>query len=107
MAAPLGNQNAKKAKRWQDALVKALARYESSDGKIKAGEALDKIAEGVVIDALAGDKDARAEIGNRLDGKPHQSVGVAGDDEGGSMKLEHILIRAVDAATDRSTPESP
>lgn len=79
MAAPLGNQNAKKAKRWQDALVKALARFENDELKIKAGEALDKIAEGVVLDALKGDKDARAEIGNRLDGKPPQGIG--GDDD--------------------------
>lgn len=80
MAAPLGNQNAKKAKRWQDALNKALARFESDELKVKAGEALDKIAEGVVMDALKGDKDARAEIGNRLDGKPAQAI-IGGDED--------------------------
>jgi len=87
VAAPLGNQNARKAKRWQDALNKALARYESEDGKIRAGEALDKIAEGVVIDALAGDKDARAEIGNRLDGKPAQAI-IGGEDDDPPLKVE-------------------
>jgi hypothetical protein len=79
VAAPVGNQNAKKAKRWQDALNKALARYESEDGKIKAGEALDKVAETVVLQALAGNKDAWQEIGNRLDGKVPQPV--VGDDD--------------------------
>ena len=72
MGAPSGNQNAKKAKRWQDALWKALQRFESRD--IKAGEALDKLAERVVLDALGGSKDAWQEIGNRLDGKPHQTI---------------------------------
>ena len=76
--------------------MKALARFETDDGKVKAGEALDKIAEGLVRDAVAGDKDARKEIGERLDGKAHQSVGVAGDDAGGPVKIEQILIRAVD-----------
>lgn len=76
--APLGNQNAKKAKRWQDALNKALARYASAE--VTAGEALDKIAETVVIQALAGSKDAWQEIGNRLDGKVPQPV-VGDDDE--------------------------
>lgn len=79
MAAPVGNQNAKKAKRWQDALVKALARFTTDDGKIQAGQALDKIAEVVVLRALAGDKDSIAEIGNRLDGKPAQAI--VGDDD--------------------------
>lgn len=86
MAAPVGNQNAKKAKRWQDALVKALARYENEEGKIQAGQALDKIAELVVMKALLGDKDSIAEIGNRLDGKPAQVI--AGDDDLPPVKVE-------------------
>jgi hypothetical protein len=71
--APLGNQNAAKAKRWQDALWKALQRYSTDD--VPAGQALDKIAEKVVKDALTGSKDAWQEIGNRLDGKPAQIIG--------------------------------
>lgn len=89
MAAPLGNQNAKKAKRWQDALVKALARYENEEGKIAAGQALDKIAELVVMKALLGDKDSIAEIGNRLDGKPAQAI--VGDDDHPPVKMEGCL----------------
>ena len=77
MPAPKGNHNAAKGKRWQDALHKALTRFQTDDGAIKAGEALDKIAETVVKLALMGEKDAWQEIGNRLDGKPHQSMDVA------------------------------
>lgn len=101
--APVGNQNAKKAKRWQDALNKALARFESPDGSIKAGEALDKIAETVVIQALAGSKDAWQEIGNRLDGKVPQAI--IGDSESDPISIKEILIRGVDATSDRPSTE--
>lgn len=90
-----GNQNAKKAKRWQDALNKALARFENAEAKVQAGEALDKIAETVVTQALAGNKDAWLEIGNRLDGKVPQAL-IGGDDEDAPIRVEQILIRAVD-----------
>jgi hypothetical protein len=69
MAAPHGNQNAKKAKDWENALRRVLAQYENVEAKISKGEALTKIAEQCVVQAIAGDKDARAEIANRLDGK--------------------------------------
>jgi hypothetical protein len=99
--APVGNQNAAKAKRWQDALHKALARFETEDGKIKAGQALDKIAERVVEKALSGDKDSIAEIGNRLDGKPAQAITVAGDEDGGpiqhSLTVEFVNERGTEA----------
>ena len=88
MGAPVGNQNAAKAKRWQDALHKALTRFESDDGKVKAGEALDKIAETVVSKALAGDKDAWQEIGNRLDGRVPQAI--VGDDGEPPVRVEQI-----------------
>lgn len=78
--APIGNKNAAKAKAWADALRKALAQYEA-DG-IPQGQALSKIAERVVIQALAGEKDAIQEIGNRLDGKAAQSVEMSGPDGG-------------------------
>jgi len=104
VAAPLGNQNAAKAKRWQDALNKALARYSTEDGKIKAGEALDKVAETVVGKALAGDKDAWQEIGNRLDGKPAQAI-IGGNDDDPPISIKEILIRGVDAVGDRPPEE--
>lgn len=92
--APLGNQNAKKAKRWQDALNKALARFATEDGKVKAGEALDKIAETVVIQALAGDRDAWQEIGNRLDGKVAQAI-IGGDDGDPPVRIARIELVAL------------
>ena len=83
--APLGNQNASKGKRWAQALDKALKQFEDKKLKVKAGEALDRIARNVVKEALLGDFWATAEIGNRLDGKAPQSVEVAG-----SIEHKHV-----------------
>lgn len=75
MAAPLGNQNAAKAKIWEQALKRALARY--SGKNVDAG--LDVLADKVVVAATEGDQWAITEIGNRMDGKP--ATVVAGDAE--------------------------
>lgn len=91
--APQGNQNAAKGKRWQDALVKALAQYENKEGKIKRGQALAKVAEMVVMRALVGDKDAWKEIGDRLDGKAAQSLEVTGDpDNPVENRIEYHIV---------------
>jgi hypothetical protein len=93
MAAPIGNQNAKNAKRWQYALRRALARAE---GTIDSG--LDKIADKVVAAAIAGERWAVEEVGNREDGKPAQAVAVSGDGEGGAIPLS-LSVGYVDPAT--------
>jgi hypothetical protein len=71
-----GNHNAAKARRWQKALERALAR---DGGTVDGG--LDPIADDVVRRAKAGDQAAQTEIGNRLDGKPAQQVTLMGDSE--------------------------
>ena len=83
MAAPIGNNNKTKNKPWADAIARALARYEG--GKENA---LNLIADQLVIDAINGDKDARTEIGNRMDGKPAQSMTVGGDSD---APVEHVF----------------
>lgn len=76
-----GNRNAAKNKDWESALRRVIATFELKDDagvvKVARGEALRKIAEQCVMQAIAGDKDARAEIANRLDGKPTEHVQVA------------------------------
>jgi hypothetical protein len=67
--AGFGNQNAKKAKIWEQALKRALARW--SGETVHAG--LDKIADTVVRAAGAGDMWAIKEIGDRVDGRAAQS----------------------------------
>ena len=67
-----GNKNAAKGKTWADALRKALLQY--SDDDVPRKEALFRIATVVVQKALAGDSTAVREIGDRLDGKPAQTI---------------------------------
>jgi len=74
--APLGNINASKNKRWCEAINKALKQYNKGD--VAQGHALDRIASRLVDMAIQGDsqefKDSMREIGDRLDGKAHQSL---------------------------------
>lgn len=74
--APVGNQNAVRAKKWREAIMRALAR---KSGSVDAGldAAADKLA-ALAIDE--GDKWALEEIGDRLDGKPAQSLEHSGPD---------------------------
>jgi hypothetical protein len=69
MAAPVGNSNAKKGREWFDALRKECVQR----------KALEALATKVVDLALAGERWAVEEVANRFDGKPAQSVTVAGD----------------------------
>jgi hypothetical protein len=76
MAAPKGNANAARGKVWREALDKAVKQYVNKEAGIERGQALFKIATRVVEQALDGNTNAITEIGNRLDGKPHQSMDI-------------------------------
>jgi hypothetical protein len=67
-----GNNNATKGKPWRDAIDRALAAREKSrvDGK----KALDELAEQLLVAVANGEGWAVKELGDRLDGKPAQSV---------------------------------
>lgn len=99
MGAPVGNQNAKKAKRWADAVNRALARVAEGQG-VEAG--LDKCADQLVAAAVKGEQWALRELGDRVDGKPAQTI--AGDPDA-PLEIREILIRAVDATGDRPSKE--
>lgn len=73
--APTGNQNARKAKIWQQAIKRALARKVNST--VDAG--LDSLADKLVEAGLNGDQWALIEIGNRMDGRPAQEVDIAAE----------------------------
>jgi hypothetical protein len=71
MSAPVGNQNAKKGKSWAEAVKRAIrAKY----GK-EWDEALQDLAAKLVDEADKGDLQALKEVGDRIDGKPKQTVG--------------------------------
>ena len=74
MAAPHGNQNAAKAKVWSAAIQRALDKR-----GVSRIEALDALAEKLLAKCDEGDLPALKELGDRLDGKPAQSITVGGD----------------------------
>lgn len=80
MGAPLGNQNAAKAKVWQAAIMRALDKR----SKLAQREALDDLAEALLDKAGEGDLAALKELGDRLDGRPAQAI-TGG--EGGPLEM--------------------
>ena len=101
MAAPLGNQNAKKAKIWTEAIKRALARLsaESGDELPSVDKGLDRLASRMVNAAAHGDEAAFAniveKIGDRLEGKPAQAI-VGGDEGDNPIAVSVIQIKAID-----------
>ena len=72
--APKGSRNKAKGTEWSDQLRWALANYTNAESGIARGQALRAIAEKVVEQAVGGEWKAIEEIGNRLDGKPAQTI---------------------------------
>lgn len=84
MSAPIGNQFAVKAKRWSAAIDRALANR----SKARGIEALDELAEKLLLAAEQGDLTALKELGDRLEGKPAQII--SGPD-GGDVPFKFSL----------------
>ena len=72
--APKGSRNKAKGTEWSDHLRWALANYTNVESGIERGQALRAIAETVVAQAVGGEWKAIEEIGNRLEGKPAQTI---------------------------------
>ncbi len=84
MAAPAGNQNAAKGKKWREAIARALAR---KCGSVEQG--LDAAADKLAILAIdESDKWALEEIGNRFDGRPAQAI-IGGEEDDPAIKHQH------------------
>lgn len=88
MAAPKKAVGAKSDKIWRDALMRAVHRQSAGSGSPKR---IEKIADVVVFLALSGDMQAAKEIGDRLDGRPAQSVAVGQDPNLQPLAVEHIV----------------
>jgi len=84
VGAPLGNDNHRKGKPFQDALRRAVAQNPQ-----KLRNAADKVLEL----AEAGEAWAVKEIADRLDGKSHQSTSL--EDADGNNLLQAIEVRFV------------
>lgn len=73
MGAPVGNTNAASAHVWKSAIERALAKR----SRLAQKEAIDELAEKLLEQCDKGDMTALRELGDRLDGKPHQTVAAA------------------------------
>lgn len=79
MGAPLGNQNAAKAKRWTAAVERALERRATGQptptDQSDFMKGIDAAADEFVAQLFASkDLGYFKELGDRLDGKPNQSI---------------------------------
>lgn len=69
--APEGNTNAAKGARWRAAIDRALERRSKSEGIQELDRLADKFLDEVEAQGINGYK----ELADRLDGKPHQTIG--------------------------------
>lgn len=82
MAAPHKAVGPKSDKIWRDAIMLAIKR-DAEEG----GRHLDRLARKLIEKAAEGDVSALKEIGDRLDGKPSQSVAVGQDPDLGPLTV--------------------
>lgn len=85
-----GNSNARKGSIIRGAIRRALA-----EDAAKGRETLQEVIRKMVEDAAAGDRDARKELFDRLDGKPTQTQIVQGDEDGGPVR-KSLEVRFVE-----------
>lgn len=85
MAAPKNPRGQKPEKIWRDAVMRAVKRRLEGE----KGQYLERLADQLVAEGLDGNVVALKEIGDRLDGKPAQTI--AGDNE---QPLE-MVVRVV------------
>lgn len=97
MAAPVGNQNAAKAKVWAAAIARALDRRKPADERIKV---IDELADKLIDSCLMGDLAALKELGDRLDGKPAQTIGGDPDAPLYIHQVERTIVRPNPTASD-------
>ena len=75
--APVGNTNAKRGAEWREAIKRALTRASERLGngdEIGYRRGLDLVADKFIAAASDGEAWAIKELGDRMDGKPHQSI---------------------------------
>jgi len=88
MGAPVGNQNAANAKIWTAAIQRALKKRSKIAGK----EAIDELAETLLELCDAKELSALKEFGDRMEGKPAQSVLLGNDPDNPITKVENEII---------------
>ena len=92
MAAPAGNQNAARAKVWRAAIERALERR--SQSRTDGIKEIDALADQLLTLVSKGDITAIKEFGDRIDGKPAQSL-VGGEEGDNPIRLEAVVVKLV------------
>jgi len=87
MAAPIGNQNAARAKVWRSAIERALERRSVS--RVDGIKEIDALADELLKLVASGDLAALKEFGDRLDGKPAQAI--IGDDDAPPVQVKGFI----------------
>lgn len=90
--APAGNQNAREGRIWRDAIRRAILADD--------GQRLRAIAEALLTKAAEGDVAAIKELGDRIDGKPAQMIGVGQDPDAGPVQITRVERVIVGNAAD-------
>jgi hypothetical protein len=92
MAAPLGNQNAAKARKWRDAIERALAAWpDKPPNPLESERGLNEAAALFVAEMMAKkDLGFFREFGDRIDGKPAQAI--VGDDDEPALKVAAKVV---------------
>ena len=107
MGAPFGNRNAANAKRWQQAINRALARRSKAEGI----EELDRLAEKFLdaVEEMTVPTEKRGpsiagfiELADRIDGKSDQHVSISGirAEELNDDELSNIAAGSRDRTTE-------
>lgn len=100
MGAPLGNQNAAKAKRWTSAIERALERRATGKPPPEDRNALMQgfdAAADIFVSELFEKKDLAyfKEFGDRAEGKPAQGVILSGDEDS-PLRITGVTRKIVD-----------
>lgn len=95
MPAPYGNQNARKAKIWRNAIDRALAAWPERCVSLEVNKGLDEAAY-LFVNELMTKKDLGffKEFGDRIDGKPAQAI-IGGDEDDPAIRIESINVKLV------------
>lgn len=101
MGAPVGNQNAAKAKIWRAAITRALERRSAS--RTDGIKEIDALADQLLNLVAMGDLGALKEFGDRMDGKPAQAI-IGGDEDDPAIKtVTRIELVNLDSGSDSTT----
>jgi len=88
-----GNNNAGKAKPWQAAINRALAKR----SKVAEREALDDLAEKLLEKCDEGDLAALREMADRIEGRAAQSMTLSGDEDAPLItRIERVIVNTTD-----------